>query len=80
MKKITILTACAIVMSLASCKKDRTCECTYTSTEPGSVSETNSYTILDVKKKDAKVSCISVSETYTVNGASYTDTQTCTIK
>ena len=76
MKKITILTACAIVMSLASCKKDRTCECKYTSNEPGYVSETDTYTILDVKKKDAKVSCISYSE---VSG-SYTYTTTCTLK
>ncbi|MGZ3884763.1 MAG: hypothetical protein ACXVP0_09265 [Bacteroidia bacterium] len=28
MKKITILSVCAIALSFASCKKDRTCECT----------------------------------------------------
>ena len=40
MKKISILTLSALAFSFASCKKDRTCECTYTtvsqtSTQPG---------------------------------------------
>jgi hypothetical protein len=72
MKKVLFIAVLAVA-SLASCKKDRTCTCTFTSTDPTSVSSTQVYTIVDAKKGDAKKACITSTS---VNG-SYTDTETC---
>ena len=52
MKKITLLAAAFVAVSLASCKKDYTCECKYTDTG----SSAGSYTA-KLKKKDAKTWC-----------------------
>jgi hypothetical protein len=51
MKKIFMIVAVA-GFGLASCKKDYTCECTYT----GAVSGSSSVTITDTKK-DAEAAC-----------------------
>lgn len=57
MKKILFM-AIVIVASLASCKKDRVCTCTYSgSTTPEITTYTNS------KKSDAQSQCLSA--TYT---------------
>ena len=48
MKKITMLAIAAVAISFASCKKDYTCKCTFTS---GGVTETSSVTIHTTKSK-----------------------------
>lgn len=50
MKKV--LAAVAVVAFLASCKKDYTCECTYSN----SILNTK-YEYKDMKKKDAEEAC-----------------------
>ncbi|MFM7473724.1 MAG: hypothetical protein ACKO00_07385 [Crocinitomicaceae bacterium] len=52
MKKLMIL--CAVLLALASCKKDWTCKCTST-TSQGTYS--NSTTLSDLTKSDAKTEC-----------------------
>jgi len=56
MKKITLLVGTFVVISFASCKKDRTCTCTYTSTS-GTTSSTKT-TYYKAKKKDVRDNCI----------------------
>ena len=60
MKKITILASALTAIFLVSCKKDRVCECTNTSSSGG----TNTYkvTYYDAKKKDARLLCTSESQ------------------
>lgn len=56
MKKITIIVLAVAGVALASCNKDRTCTCTFTSSIPGSASSTIStreVTIKNVSKGDA---------------------------
>ena len=67
-------------IALISCKKDRVCECTSTSTAPGTGSSVNTTTILDVSKGTAQANCMSTQSTYTVNGTSVTNTSTCKLK
>ena len=50
MKKITLLAAVVIAASFASCKKNYTCVCTYTS---AGTTETYTYDLGKIKKKDA---------------------------
>jgi hypothetical protein len=54
MKKITLLASVVIAASFASCKKDYTCVCTYTY---AGTTETYTYDLGKIKKKDAKASC-----------------------
>ena len=68
MKKITLLAIVACAFSLASCKKDYTCTCTYTPT--GGTATTYTYEMKDVKKKDAKSTCNSLGATWIVAGGS----------
>ncbi len=75
MKKVLFI-ALVAAASLASCKKDRTCSCTYTSTDPSFTTYTQVYTFNDAKKSDAKKACITSTNT---NG-SYTETNTCELK
>ncbi len=77
MKKV-IFIAMVAVASLASCKKDRVCTCTHTSTEPGYVSSTEITTYLKAKKKDARAACSSHS--YTPTGGTYVYTTSCDLK
>ena len=58
MKKITILAAVALACSFASCKKDRSCTCTY-SNSGSSDTYTEITTYNKVSKKTAKADCTS---------------------
>ena len=53
MKKITLLAVVLVAASFASCKKNYTCDCTWT--DDGS--SAGSYTSGKIKKKDAKAWC-----------------------
>jgi hypothetical protein len=64
MKKIFLFLAVASVFTLASCKNDRVCTCTTTSTEPGYGSDVDKVTYLDSKKHDASLFCVSTKEDY----------------
>jgi hypothetical protein len=75
MKKVLFMAA-VIVASLASCKKDRTCTCTTTSTYPGATSTTDIVTYNKAKKHDVRGMCLS---TTTTDGG-YTTTKDCTLK
>lgn len=77
MKKITLFAFAAVALSLASCKKDRTCECTTTMTGQTSV-VTSSTVIKKVKKSEAKTLCQKMS--YTNNLTPYTSTEDCKLK
>ena len=75
MKKVLFI-AIVAVASLASCKKDHTCTCTDTSTQPGYTGGTQVFTIVDAKKGDAKKKCITSTQT----SGGYTYTSTCELK
>jgi hypothetical protein len=64
MKKVILFAAVVSAFSLASCKKERDCKCTTTTTYAGSsVSGTANTTYKDVTKKQAKMNCISYTRT-----------------
>jgi hypothetical protein len=63
MKKITLLAIIGFSFSLASCKKDYTCTCTYQGTS-------YTYEMKDVKKKDAKTTCNSLGTQWISAGGS----------
>jgi hypothetical protein len=80
MKKITLFVA-VLSLTMASCRKDRTCTCTDSSDEPGFSSSTYVQTYGSSKKKDAKNACQSYSYKETTAGADpYTYTTTCELK
>ena len=54
MKKLLLSLTLLASLFITSCKKDRTCECTYSSNEPGYTASIVDVTIIDSKKKDAK--------------------------
>ncbi|MBK6520940.1 MAG: hypothetical protein KBG47_00240 [Bacteroidia bacterium] len=60
MKKIFIIAA-VVSLSMASCKKDLTCECVETDNAPGSVNSTTVVTYKKVKKKNVDENCVSYS-------------------
>ncbi len=69
MKKIVFALG-AIALCLASCKKDRTCECTNTHTNfTGTTSSKQTTTYKKVKKSEAKKMCqkTTVSDNSTTN-------------
>lgn len=77
MKKVLFI-AIVAVASLASCKKDRTCTCT-TTTSGGTVTDVTVYH--DVKKGDARQLCIGSQTTTTYTGGSTVgDNTTCELK
>ena len=80
MKKILFITGVAMLFVLASCSKDRVCECKYNSTNPNDPPYTETYTMVDVNKKSAKANCVSVKQVSVQNGTSYNYTRDCTIK
>lgn len=64
---ITIVSAFILTLSLSSCKKDYTCECTFTTTAPITIPLDN------YSKKDAQDACDAAQTTYsTIAGASCT--------
>ena len=77
MKKIVLLGAAVVSLSLFSCKKDYVCECT---TTYGGSSTTGSTTYVGVSKAAAKANCVSTKE-YTSGGQAITGySQTCNLK
>ncbi|MBI3520835.1 MAG: hypothetical protein HY062_15970 [Bacteroidetes bacterium] len=82
MKKITLLAAVVVAISFASCRKDRTCECTDTS---GGVTYVTTTKVKSTKK-DATSWCDAANgskSTTTANGVTLPNgstTQTCKIK
>lgn len=82
----------ALIAGTSSCKKDRVCTCTYTSTQAGFVAgDDDVTTYLDVRKHDARLYCVGTStdhpavaadELYTGSpaAAAYTTTNTCELK
>ncbi|PBQ31744.1 hypothetical protein CNR22_08160 [Sphingobacteriaceae bacterium] len=80
MKKFTILAACFSLLSLASCKKDRTCDCTttYTSSSGNTTTSTDKVILLESKKSDAKSLCQKTTWTSVGNsGSTSTTVQDC---
>jgi uncharacterized lipoprotein YehR (DUF1307 family) len=63
MKKITLLFAAILVISFASCKKDRICTCTYTNIDGTTEKEKTTY--YKAKKKDVRKNCIGGQTEYT---------------
>ena len=64
MKKVLLIAAVA-GLSMVSCKKDYTCTCTY---NDGSGTQTVTYQMKDVKKKDAKSTCNSLGSLWIAAG------------
>lgn len=64
MKKIILSTAVITSLLFASCEKERTCACTYTSTFAGaSTTSTSAKTYKDVTKSQGKTLCAGWTET-----------------
>lgn len=63
-KLVPLTLAGVLSMSITSCEKDRTCECTITS---GSTSVTLSATLIKVTERQAKDICVSTIQ-YDSNG------------
>jgi len=79
MKKALLIAAVA-GLAMVSCKKDYTCECTSTSTVPGSTSSTSKRTLVEVSKATAKSQCLKTSWDETSGGTTYTFTNDCKLK
>jgi len=78
MKKITLLSLAVLALSLASCKKDRTCICTY-SNAGSSNTETQITTYKNVTSKSALATCSS-GTSYNQDEPSKFETRTCALK
>lgn len=63
MKKLSILSIAFLALSLASCKKDYTCNCTNMSTQAGSTTTTSEITYVKARKADAKRACVKTTDT-----------------
>lgn len=80
MKKALLLVAVA-GLAMASCRKDRTCECKDTSDAPGFVSSTTVYTVKKAKKSTVLADCQSYSTKQTAPvAAQYSYGQDCELK
>ena len=77
MKKTAFIAIVALACSFASCKKDRTCTCTY-SKPWASSSETQVTTYNNVSKKSALATCTSGSS-YDPADPSKVETRTCNL-
>lgn len=80
MKKISILAVAVLALSFASCKKERVCECTYTSSAPNSTATTETITYTKISKSDAKFACQKRTTVNTNAAGSTTDTDDCKLK
>ncbi len=78
MKKITILAIAALGITFASCKKNRTCTCTYVNQGSGKAS-TQITTFTNVTKKDALSNCSS-GTSYNIDEPNDMQFRTCTLK
>ncbi|MCE3226035.1 MAG: hypothetical protein K0S32_586 [Bacteroidetes bacterium] len=80
MKKV-LFVAMVAGLAMASCRKDRTCECKTTSDEPGFVSSTSVTTWKESKKRDASKGCVSyTSKTTAPVAAQYSYGADCELK
>ena len=79
MKKVFLFVAVVTAASFASCKKDRVCTCT-TTTSGGTATEVTTYH--EVKKGDARQMCTGsqTTTTYSTGGATVGDDTTCELK
>lgn len=84
MKNVTLIAACLIVLSTSSCKKDRDCVCTRTTTNTSGnvntdVSQTT--TLAKIKKRDAKSLCQKTTEVnVNSNGQTSSTVNDCKLK
>jgi hypothetical protein len=76
MKKITLLAAAVVALSLGSCKKDYTCECVETG--PNGTTSTESHSTGKMKLGDAQTRCNEGDQSNVVFGETYTTE--CSIK
>ena len=77
MKKTVYITMIALACGFASCKKDRTCTCTYN--KPWASSSDTQVTTYDhVTKKSASATCTS-GTTYDPSDPSKVETRTCSL-
>lgn len=77
MKKTAFIAIVALACSFASCKKDRTCTCTYYKPWASS-SETQVTTFEHISKRSALNNCTS-GTTYDNSDPSKVETRTCTL-
>ena len=85
MKKIFLLLSVVALSTLTSCKKDRTCTCTITSSAPATTGVTSTqtvdYTMTKVSKGTAKRACLKETSTPTgYTGTVYSTTSDCKLK
>jgi hypothetical protein len=78
MKKIALLSIAAFAISFASCKKDRTCTCTFNTGSPGAQDIQYTVVLKKVTKSQAKAACIN--SKVTPDGQTDTEVTNCTIK
>lgn len=76
----TLILSAFVVLALASCKKDRVCSCTNTSTQSGSMSTVTEETYVKTSKSTAKKACIKTTEDRAGFGGVYTLTSDCKLK
>ena len=80
MKKITLLSIALIAISVASCKKDRTCSCTETDNSVGATTTEYKVVYKKVTKGSAKAACMSLEVTPDGQTAPIiTEKRTCTL-
>lgn len=84
MKKTLILLSVVALSALTSCKKDRVCSCTQTSTAPTvagySSTSTSEFTMTKVSKGSAKDACVKTTHDFISGGVTYTSTNDCKLK
>lgn len=74
------LASLVLMLTLFSCKKERTCTCTETTKSSAvtvSFTETSTTVLKEVDGKTAKAACKSTEETYQDSGATITVTNEC---
>ncbi len=82
MKKIAILTILCAGVAFTACKKDKTCECTYSQTS-GAITVTNPVTVIEfkgIKGGEAKSWCQKSSGSNTSGTTTTTWTNDCKLK
>lgn len=68
-KKIFIAFGILAFVSLTSCRKNRTCNCTTTITSNGeTTSQPTDYTLEDVNKEEAEIECAKYNSSITYTG------------
>lgn len=83
MKNIVIPVLALAIVSLSSCRKERTCSCTTTVAAGGtSTTSTSTETIDKANKRVAKnvTGCYSYKQTETINSVAVETTQECELK